>query len=101
MKADSITSRSGASIRLTDERWAHIIEEHGEISGIRALVLSAVQAPDRVLAGVSGELLAVREAEPGKWLVVAYRESGDDGFIITAFLTRRWRSLERRQQLWP
>ena len=99
--ADIITSRSGASIRLTDERWAHIIEEHGEISGIRALVLSAVQAPDRVLAGASGELLAVREAEPGKWLVVVYRESGNDGFIITAFLTRRGRSLERRQQLWP
>jgi hypothetical protein len=26
---------------------------------------------------------------------------GEDGFIITAFLTRRIHSLEKREQLWP
>ena len=41
------------------------------------------------------------EIEPSKWLVVVYRESGDDGFIITAFMTRRAQTLSRRQQLWP
>jgi len=38
--------------------------------------------------------------EAGKWLVAAYRELGDDGFVITAFLTRRKAALERRRQLW-
>jgi len=49
----------------------------------------------------AGELLATKEAELGKWLVVVYRELDRDGFVITAFLTRRIASLERRRQLWP
>lgn len=47
------------------------------------------------------ELLAVREIEAGKYLVVVYRELNNDGFIITAFVTRRAKSLHRRKQLWP
>ncbi len=64
-------------------------------------VLETVFQPERTLAGSDGECLAVRQVEPGKWLVVVYRELIDDGFVITAFLTRRIRSLERRAQLWP
>jgi hypothetical protein len=60
-----------------------------------------VSHPDRVLLGGDGELLAVRELEAGKHLVVVYREQTDDGFIITAFLTRRIRTLEKRRQVWP
>jgi hypothetical protein len=39
----------------------------------------------------------------GKWLVVIYKEHEElqDGFVITAFLTKRMRSLERRVQIWP
>lgn len=88
-------------IRLTDERWAHIGEEHAELGGRRDDVLEAVARPDVVLAGNEGALLAVREIEARKWLVVVYREEVDDGFIITAFLTRRDRSLFRRRRLWP
>jgi hypothetical protein len=33
--------------------------------------------------------------------VAVYREQQHDGFIITAFLTRREASLKRRKQLWP
>ena len=88
-------------IRLTDERWEHIMEEHGELIAMQAHVIETVAAPDRVLAGGAGELLAVREIETGKWLVVVYKEINVDGFIITAFLPRRTRSLERRIQLWP
>ncbi|CUS38197.1 conserved hypothetical protein [Candidatus Nitrospira nitrificans] len=46
-------------------------------------------------------MIAVRELEVGKHLVVAYREYTDDGFVITACLTRRIRSLEKRRKLWP
>jgi hypothetical protein len=59
------------------------------------------QYPTEIFAGNRGELLAVREVEPGKYLVVVYRESQQDGFIITAFLTRKGQALHRRQQLWP
>lgn len=57
--------------------------------------------PERILLGGDGELIAVRELEEGKHLVVVYREGSNDGFIITAFLTRRVRSLAKRRQVWP
>ena len=63
--------------------------------------MDCVSAPIRVFGGATGELLAVRELEFAKYIVVVYRESESDGFIITAFITRRFRSLERRRQLWP
>ena len=34
-------------------------------------------------------------------LVVVYGEQTADGFVITAFLTRRSASLEKRKQVWP
>ena len=78
-----------------------LIEEHGELAGLRSEVLETVSEPERIVAGRAGELLAVRELERGKWLVVVYRELGDDGFVITAFLTSRTQSFEKRTQLWP
>jgi hypothetical protein len=86
---------------LTDERWTHISEEHGELAGLRLEVLQTVANPERIFAGGAGELLATRSVAPRRWLVVVYKELGDDGFVITAFLTRRLASLERRKQLWP
>ncbi len=96
-----VPSKNGVPIRLTDERWAHITEEHDELAGLRQEVLQAVAEPERIVEGRAGELLALRELEKGKWLVVVYRELGDDGFIIMAFLTRRLRSFEKRNQIWP
>jgi hypothetical protein len=98
---DVILSIHGTPIRLTDERWAHITEEHCELAGFRLEVLETVVNPDRVLAGGEGELLAVRELFPGKHLVVVYRELADAGFIITAFITSKIKALQRRKQLWP
>jgi len=71
------------------------------MAGWRDEVLETIARPERILAGGDGECLAVREVEPGKWLIVVYHELQQDGFVITAFLTRRIRSLERRLQLWP
>ncbi len=94
-------SRNGIPIRLTDERWQHIRGEHAELAEWRDDILRTVAQPEVVLAGNDEALLAVREVEPRKWLVVVYREGAGDGFIITAFLTRRDRSLFRRRTLWP
>lgn len=98
---DAVTSRRGVYVRLTDERWSHIVEEHNELIGLRPAVLDAVELAERVLEGGRGELLAVKGREPGKWIVVVYREFDTDGFIITAFLTSKGRTLSRRRQLWP
>lgn len=96
-----VRSKSGAAIRLTDERWTHITEEHCELAGLRLEVLKTVSDPERILAGGAGELLAVRELLTGKHIVVVYREIKEGGFIITAFLTSKTRSLNRRQRIWP
>lgn len=98
---EMVKSKNGVPIRLTAERWAHITEEHCELAGMREEVLETISNPLRILAGSQGELMAVREVETGKFLVVPYREMASDGFIITAFLTRRERSLNRRIQVWP
>jgi len=98
---EKVLSKNGVPIRLTDERWAHITEEHCELAGMRLEVLEAVGSPIRILAGGEDELLAVRQISLGKHLVVVYREYEDDGFIITAFITSKDNSLDRRKQLWP
>ena len=98
---ETVTSKNGVAIRLTDERWAHITEEHAELAGYKRDVLETVAQPERILAGGAGELLALKQQTDGKTLVVVYREDQSDGFVITAFLTRREASLNRRKQLWP
>ena len=98
---ETVTSRNGVTIRLTDERWSHISEEHAELAGRKLDVLEAVSDAERILGGAEGELLALKKQPDGKTLVAVYREDANDGFIITAFLTRREATLNRRKQLWP
>ena len=94
-------SQNGVSVWLSDERWQRIVIRHADLDGKQSEVLAAISDPARILAGDGGELLALRQLEVEKWLFVAYRELVDDGFIITAYPTRRLNSLNRRQQLWP
>ncbi len=97
-----VRSKSGVPIRLTEERWLHITEEHSEMAGYYFEVLETVQEPKTIYAGRYGELLAAREVERGKYLIVVYKEvSKEDGFVITSFLTRRISQIERRTKLWP
>ncbi len=96
-----LPSKNGVPIRLTEERWAHILEEHSELADLRQELLQTVAEPERIVEGKTREFLALRKMENGKWLVVVYRELGDDGFIITAFLTSKPRSFEQRKQIWP
>ncbi len=67
---ETVLSKNGVPIRLTDERWVHIVEEHCRLSGRRLEVLEVVESPDRILAGNEGELVAVKEILAGLHLVV-------------------------------
>ena len=98
---ETVTSKNGVTIRLTDERWSHICEEHAELAGYKLDVLEAIADAERVVAGGAGELLALKKQPDGKTLVAVYRGDANDGFVITAFLTRREAALNRRKQLWP
>ena len=98
---ENVLSKNNVLIRLTDERWSHIVEEHCELAGMRLEVLETVANPLKILAGEADELLAIREAVLGKNLVVVYKELKNDGFIITAFITSKTKSLNRRIKIWP
>ena len=98
---ETVQSKNGVPIRLTEERWFHITEEHSEMAGYYFEVLETVQEPEAIYEGRAGELLAAKEIEQGKYLVVVYKEvNREDGFVITAFLTRRINQIKRRTKLW-
>ena len=99
--SDSVISKNGVAIVLTDERWLHVVHGHPEMAHNRSKILETVGSPDRILEGGAGELLAVKQSGARGWLVVVYKEGVDAGFVITAFRTTRSASLDRRRQLWP
>ncbi len=83
---DVIKSKNDVAIRLPEERWFHITEEHSEMAGYYFEVLESVAQPEAIYEGRAGECLAVREVEKDKYIVVIYKEvSNEDGFIISAF----------------
>lgn len=66
---DQVMSKNGVPIRLTDERWSHITEEHCELAGMRLEVLETISDPERVLEGNYGALMAARETnQESIWL---------------------------------
>jgi hypothetical protein len=99
---DVVKSKNDVSVRLPEAGWFHITEEHSEMAGYYFEVLETVEQPQAIYQGKAGECLAVREVETDKHIVVVYKEvSKTDGFIITAFLTKRKKQFERKHRLWP
>jgi hypothetical protein len=80
-----VDSVNGVPIRLTDERWGHILDSHPELTSYRETVLDAVENPDYILASRRGALTAVVVLGQKAFLHVFYVEkSRHDGFILSA-----------------
>jgi len=95
---DIAYSVNGAPIRLTAERWHHIVNSHDEMAGYYDDCLETVENPDLVLPGTRGSLKAIKGYGRKGYLVVIYREvRQDDGFIVTAYFVDR---IDRRKALW-
>jgi len=62
-----VRSKNGVLIKLTEERWFHITEEHSEMAGYYFEVLETVEEPEAIYEGKAGEYIAVREIEKGKY----------------------------------
>ena len=93
------SSVNGVPIRLTEERWAHIVENKPYMRAYYEKVLATVENPTWVLRGYAGALIAVQCLSRRQFLNVVYREvSRHDGFVITAFVSR---TVERRNTIWP
>jgi hypothetical protein len=95
---DIVQSVNGVPIRLTDERWRHIVDARDYMAGYYDDCLRTVENPDLVLRGTRGSLKAVKGYGANRYLVVIYREvSSADGFVITAYFVRR---INRKGAVW-
>lgn len=93
--ADSV---NGVPIRLTDERWEHIVDSHPELASFRDTVLDAVENPDYILASRRGALGALVVLGRNAFLHVFYVEKGRrDGFIISAYLQDK---MDKKKIVW-
>jgi len=98
-----VRSKNHLPIRLTIERWDHIIKRHPEMDGAKEKVLDTITDPDLIQQGDFGELIGIKfyEKTPltSEYLVVIYKEvSNTDGFVITAYYAKK--PSERRQTIW-
>jgi hypothetical protein len=97
---DKVKSKNGIPIRLTEERWFHIIENHDDLAGYYDSVLNTIEEPDYIIKGYEEALVALKRFERKKFLAVIYKEvSKDDGFIITAYFTTKI-NLKKEVMLW-
>ena len=96
-----VVSKEGVPLRITAERWAHIVENHDYMAGNLDKVLETLQDPDYIVRGSKGAKLALKHYPATviseKDLVAIYRElSATDGFLITAFMTSKGETLLRK-----
>jgi hypothetical protein len=93
----------GRLIRLTDERREHILQ-HPEMSDLESTIEQVLSAPEVVRQSSSDpnvELFyrLLRETAVGeKWLCAVVKYTGNDAFLLTAYLTDQ---LKSGVQLWP
>lgn len=94
-------SKNNILIRLTDERFKHIIYSHKEISlPDFKLIASTIENPVAIFEGNSDELLATSKFDKNRWIVVVYKELKSDGFVITAYITTDFKWLLKRKIIW-
>ena len=100
----TVNSKRGIPVRLTHERWSHIVESHDYMAGYLDLVVETLADPDYVVAVVKSEWLALKRYDRTtigqKHVVVAYREYERDGFVVTAFMTSKTDKLLKRGLQW-
>ena len=98
----TVNSINKIPIRLTNERWLHIVENHDEMAGYYYDVLETISNPLYIFEGNIDEKWAVKLINENKALLVIYKEQIDkkDGFIITSFITSKVDKLFNRKLRW-
>ncbi len=95
---DTVLSIERVPIRLTEERWFHIVESHDDLAGYYDDVLETIANPDLIIPGYRSSLIAVRNYGRQRYLFVVYRQiARDDGFVITAYFSSK---LNRKKAIW-
>ena len=92
----------GHSVRLTDERLAHILE-HAEMVGMEDELERVLETPSEVRRSRSDDDVKLfyefyaRTQVGGKWFCVVVKYLPDDAFVITAYLTN---TVKAGETLW-
>jgi hypothetical protein len=86
----SVIDPDGRAVKLTVERWEHIVTGHPEVATFQDQVMETVAMPSRRRFGPTGEEWFYGENRgPSRWLKVVVRyDSIDRGRIMTAFARR-------------
>jgi hypothetical protein len=93
----------GQSVRLTDERLAHILE-HAELVGMGDELERILRVPSEVRRSRSDDDVRLfyefytETQVGGKWLCVVVKYLPDDAFVITAYLTE---TVKAGEIVWP
>ncbi len=93
----------GRSVRLTDERVAHILQ-HQEMTDMAQEVERVLQFPTEVRISRSDESVRLfyefyaKTMVGGKWLCVVVKYGAENAFVVTAYLTDR---LKAGDTIWP
>ena len=99
MILETVYSLNNVPVRLTEERWEHIVAAHPYMTRYYEDMLDAVDDPEYILPGHRGSLIAVVGLRKRSILHVMYRElSKADGFIITAYIKT---SFDKKKAIWP
>ena len=87
-----LLDHQGRSVRLTDERLAHVLE-HPEMAGMLADIARALVEPDLVVESnadpevqLSYRFLPTTRVGP-KFVVIVVKTRAEDAFVVTAYLT--------------
>lgn len=90
-------------VRLTDERWSHILQ-HPEMEGQIERIQETLLEPELVIATRADESVRVYHRHypqtpvSSKYLQVAVKIVPDDAFVLTAFFSSRQK---RGRTVWP
>jgi hypothetical protein len=93
----------GLSIRLTDERRAHILE-HPEMSGLEHAIEETLRDPEKIIRSISDPAVHLyyrfyfRTVVGGKFLCAVVKIGEAGAFLLTAYLTER---IKKGERLWP
>ena len=96
------TDYQNRAIRLTNERWTHILD-HPEMVDQRERLVETLAAPDIVIATVKDEHVhayhRLYENTPvtRKYMVVAVKMETSDAFVVTVYFSGR---LKRGATVW-
>lgn len=93
----------GRTVRLTDERLAHILS-HPEMATMTEALEETLRYPQRVVQSTSDTSaeLSYRWYEGtivgDKWLCIVVKYVVNDAFVVTAYFTDK---IKQGAQLWP